>query len=134
MAEDASDQLSQLHIAALKGDTAIGDLVGDRIFDFVPRQTPYPYIIYQISSSEEWDTSTEDGEEHSVYLNVWDDKEGAKRVNRIMRRAKELFHDETAFTLTDHNLVNCRRVSKTVDRDGQLYHGVGLFRAITEET
>lgn len=134
MAEDAADQLIAAYVAAFKADATIGSFCGDRVYNFVPRKTQEPYIIVHITDSDEWDTSTEDGEEHSVYIHVWDDKEGSKRVNRIMRRVKELLHDVTTFVLTDHNLVNCRRVSKQVMRDGQLYHGIGLFRAITEET
>jgi len=135
MAEDAADQLIAAFVAAFKADATIGSTCGDRVFNYVPRRTQEPYIIVHITDSDEWDTDTDDGEEHSVYIHVWDDKEGSKRVNQIMRRVKELLHDEMAsFSLTDHNLVNCRRVSKQVVRDGQLYHGIGLFRAITEET
>lgn len=134
MAEDAAEQLRKAHIAALKADATIQSFVGQRVYDFVPRRTDYPYLIYHITDSDEWDTSTEDGEEHSVYVHVWDDREGAKRADQIMRRVKELLHDVTSYSLTDHNLVNCRRVSKAMEREGQLYHGIGLFRAITEET
>lgn len=134
MAEDAAEQLMKTHITALKADATISALVGNRIFDYIPRNTDYPYIIYHITDSDEWDTSTDDGEEHSVYVHVWDDKEGSKRAHQIMRAAKELLHDETSYSLTDHNLVNCRRVSKRMEREGQLYHGTTLFRAITEET
>jgi hypothetical protein len=134
MAEDAADQLLAVYTVALRADATIDAFCGDRIYNFVPRKTREPYIVIHITDSDEWDTSTEDGEEHSVYIHVWDDKEGSKRVNQIMRRVKELLHDVTTFVLTDHNLVNCRRVSKQVIRDGQLYHGIGLFRAITEET
>ena len=51
-----------------------------------------------------------------------------------MQRVYELLHDVTSYTMADHNLVNCRRVMRTMEREGQLYHGIGLFRAITEET
>lgn len=135
MAEDAADQLISAFTAAFKADATIGTFCGDRIYNFVPRKTKEPYIVIHITDSDEWDTSTDDGEEHSVYVHVWDDKEGSKRTNQILRRVHELLHDNpTGYSLTDHNLVNLRRVSKQVMRDGQLYHGIGLFRAITEET
>lgn len=135
MAEDAADQLIKAFTAALRADGTIHGFVGDRIFNYVPRRNQYPYVVVHITDSDEWDTDTDDGEEHSVYMHVWDDKEGSKRVNKIMRRIHELLHDSMAsYSLTDHNLVNLRRVSKQVQRDGQLYHGIGLFRAITEET
>jgi len=134
MAEDSAEQLMAVHIAALRADGTIVGFVGSRVYDYVPRSTLYPYIVYHISESDEWDTSTDNGEEHSVYVHVWDNKEGSKRVHQIVRRVYELLHDVTSYVLTDHNLVNSRRVRKTVVREGQLYHGIGLFRAVTEET
>lgn len=131
--EASSDELAKVHIAALRADATIGGYVADRVYDFVPRDTPYPYIIYHITDSDEWDTDDEVGEEHSVYIHVFDDKEGSKRARLISKRVQDLFHDNTAYSLTGHNLVNCRRVMATVDREGQLYHSIMLFRAVTEE-
>ena len=133
MAEDASEQLMKAHVAALRADSALQSFIGERVYDYVPRRTDYPYIVYHITDSDEWDTTTDNGDEHSVYIHVWDDKEGSKRARQIMQRAYELLHDVTSYSLTDHNLVNCRRVSRTTDREGQLFHGIGIFRAVTEE-
>ena len=135
MSEDASEQLMKAHIAALRADATLQSLgVGQRVYDYVPRREQYPYIVYHITDSDEWDTTTDNGEEHAVYIHVWDDKEGSKRARKIMQRVYELLHDVTSYSLTDHNLVNSRRVSRTIEREGQLYHGIGLFRAVTEET
>jgi hypothetical protein len=135
MTESSSDQLLITLTAAFKADAQIHNDVADRVFDHVPGRTEYPYLLTHITSSDEWDTSTEDGEEHTLFILVYDDKEGPKRVRRIMRRVKELQHDNaSSYTLTDHNLVNCRRMSETVSREGQLYHGAATYRAITEET
>ena len=135
MAEDAADQLMIAVIDELKLNAGLDILVVRRIFDYVPRNTEYPYITVHITDSGEWDTTSDNGEEHSLYIHAWDDKEGSKRVNQIMRFAFEQLHNSQAnFTLTDHNLINIRRVNKQVVREGQLYHGIGLFRAVTEET
>ncbi len=134
MAQDSSDQVQIAHIAALRADATIAGFVGARVYDYVPRETPYPYIVYHIATSDEWDTTTDNGDEHSVYVHVFDDREGSKRTKQIMQRVYELLHDNTAYSLTDHNMVNSRRVMRTVEREGQLYHGVGLFRVVTEES
>jgi hypothetical protein len=133
MSEDASAELLRVHIEALRADATLQASVGTRVYDYIPRETAYPYVVYHITESDDWDTTTDNGEEHSVYVHVWDDKEGSKRARKIMQRIYELLHDVTAYTLTDHTLVNCRRVSRTMEREGQLYHGIGLFRAVTEE-
>lgn len=134
MAQDSSDQLMKSHIAALRADAAIQADCSQRVYDYLPRNTSAPYIIYTITTSDEWDTTTDDGDQHVVQIQVWDDKEGSKRVRRIMQRIKELLHDNTSFSLTDHNLVNCRRVSRAVVREGQYYQGTITLRAVTEET
>jgi len=133
MSEDASEQLMKAHIAALRGDPQIQTFCGQRVYDYLPRNTVEPYIVYHITDSNEWDTTTENGEEHAVYIHVWDDKEGSKRARQIMQRVYDLLHDVTSYSLTDHVLVNCRRVSRAMEREGQHYHGIGLFRAVTEE-
>lgn len=133
MAQDSALSLQIAHIAALKADATLVSLVGAKVYDYVPEKSAYPYLIYHITDSDEWDTTTDNGDEHSVYVHVFDDAEGSKRARRIMQRVYELLHDVTTYSLTDHQLVNSRRVMRAMEREGQLYHGIGLFRAITEE-
>lgn len=133
MAEDSSLQVQTAHIAALRADATIQSFCGTRVYDYVPENTAYPYIVYHIADSDEWDTTTENGDEHSVYVHVWSDGEGSKETRQLMNRIYEMFHDNASFILTDHVMVNSRRVMRATDREGQLYHGVSLFRVVTEE-
>ncbi len=133
MAQDSALSLQIAHIAALRADATLVSFVGTRVYDYVPEKSAYPYLVYHITDSDEWDTTTDNGDEHSVYVHVFDDAEGSKRARRIMQRVYELLHDVTTYPLTDHKLVNSRRVMRAMEREGQLYHGIGLFRAITEE-
>jgi hypothetical protein len=133
MAQDSALSLQIAHIAALKADATLVSFVGTKVYDYVPEKSAYPYLVYHITDSDEWDTTTDNGDEHSVYVHVFDDAEGSKRARRIMQRVYELLHDVTTYSLTDHKLVNSRRVMRAMEREGQLYHGIGLFRAITEE-
>ena len=100
MSESSSDTLQANHIAALKADGTISSYVGSRIYDYVPRGTTHPYIVYHIPNSSEWDTDGDYGEEHDVYVHVFDDREGSKRAKNIMQRVHELLHDVTSYTLT----------------------------------
>ena len=111
MAEDSGEQLMKAHIAALRADSTIQSFCGQRVYDYIPRGENYPYIVYHIPTSDEWDTTTDNGDEHTVYVHVWDDKEGSKRGRQIMQRIYELLHDMTSYILTDHYLVNCRRMT-----------------------
>lgn len=133
MAQDSALSLQIAHIAALKADATLVSFVGTKVYDYVPEKSAYPYLVYHIADSDEWDTTMDNGDEHSVYVHVFDDAEGSKRARRIMQRVYELLHDVTTYSLTDHKLVNSRRIMRAMEREGQLYHGIGLFRAITEE-
>lgn len=133
MARDAASELIKVVIETLRSDGILNASLDRRVYDYIPRKTPYPYITAHITDSEEWDTDTDNGEKHYVYVHVWDDKEGANRVDRLLRRVYELLHENVGYSLTDHNLVNMRRTMKHVEREGQLYHGMTTFRAVTEE-
>lgn len=134
MAEDAALELQKKHIALLRADVTLQGLIGQRVFDYVTRRTEYPYVVYLIDTSEEWDFSDADGEEHSITIHAYSDHEGSKEARNILNRVHELIQDVTTPVLTDHNFVNCRRTTKDMTREGQVYHGVALYRAVTEET
>lgn len=133
MADDSALSLARAHLVLLRSDAQLATIVLDRIFDYIPRSIPYPFVIYHITNGDEWDTTCDNGEEHTVFIHAYDDYEGPKRARQVMRRVFELIHDKTNLPLVDHNLVNCRRVFHTMDREEQLYHGVSRYRAITEE-
>lgn len=133
MAESPQLAVQIAHIALLRADATIQGYVGSRVVDYIPRKSEYPYVIYQVTDDDEWDTDTDNGQEMSVYIHVWDDAEGTVRARRIMQRCYELLHNNVSTSLTDHNLVNCRRQRSFMERDGQLYHGMTIFRVVTEE-
>lgn len=134
MAEDSALELQKAHIALLKGDAGLQALIGQRVFDYVARNTTYPYIRYFNEGASEWDHSDADGETHLIQIHAFSDAEGSLEVRKILRVAHELIQGVTTLSLTDHNLVNCRRTGSDVFREGQVYHGIGLYRAVTEET
>lgn len=135
MAEDASYALQVAHRNALLAASAVTDLVSTRIYDYVPEREVFPYIELGASSTQEWDTSTDFGAQHLVTFHVWSRAEGKKEALAICRAIKETLRNNTALALTDHNLVNMQFLLSDVirDNDGQSYHGVVQYRAITEE-
>ena len=65
MAEDSALELQKAHIALLKGDAGLQAFIGQRVFDYVARNTDYPYIRYFNEGASEWDHSDADGENPS---------------------------------------------------------------------
>jgi hypothetical protein len=137
-AQDPSWELQTAIVGRLKADVALARLTGGkaRIYDYVPEREEFPYIVYENPNTAEWDTSSEYGSAQVLQINVWSRREGAKEARLILRRVQNLLHDQEAgLTLNGHKLVNLRMTFQQMvkEPDGQHYHGVLRFRAITEE-
>jgi len=138
---DPGFELQKAMRAAIMADVTLKALVSDpvRLYDLVPESAPMPYIAYDEPGALEWDvTPTETdagfGHEHTVMLHVWSAYEGKKEIGAILYRLECIFRDWSA-SLTGHRLINIRYQfqDRLRDPDGQAYHGVIQFRAVTEE-
>jgi hypothetical protein len=130
----ASWELQKSIHAALSGTAALTALLGGpRIYDDVPRGVEFPYVTLGESTVRDWGTSTEDGQEHVVTVNVWSRANGEREVTQIMAAIRDALHD-VALTLTGYQLVNLRQEfsDSRRDADGETYRGLLRYRAVTE--
>lgn len=129
-------ELATAVIVALRADaTLIAQVAAAKILAYVPEGTDEPYIEIVENSTGEWDTDTDNGKVHTVSISAWSSQEGPKEVQNILRAVYDVLQDNVSLSLTGHNLVNMRYLFQDVVRepDGQLYHGIVQFRAVTEE-
>lgn len=138
---DPAWELQKAIFATLGADADLATAMGGTvtIYDYAPERAPMPYVVIDEPGTSEWDvtpTETDDGfgKEHTVMLHCWSSYEGKKEVNAMLR-AIEMALRDYAPTLTDHRLVNIRYQfsDRLRDPDGQAFHGVIQFRAVTEE-
>lgn len=138
---DPAFELQKAMRAAILSDVTLRTLVSDpvRLYDHVPENAPMPYIQHDEPGTAEWDvtpTETDEGygHEHNIMLHVWSAYEGKQEINAILYRLEQIFRDWRA-SLTGHRLVHIRYQfsDRLRDPDGQAYHGVIQFRAVTEE-
>jgi Protein of unknown function (DUF3168) len=89
--------------------------------------------IRSLRSDRDWSTGTEDGAEHDLTLHVWSRSGGKKQVQEILEAIKSVLHDRP-LALPDHHLVNLRyELSEArLDPDGDTFHGIVRYRAMTE--
>jgi hypothetical protein len=130
----ASWSLQQAVYAAITTDPGILALVGAaRLFDDVPQGTPYPYITLGQSTSRDWSTGSDGGEEHILTLHVWSRAGGRRETHEIMGALRSALHDRT-LAVAGHRLVNLRHELSEARRepDGDTYHGIVRLRAVTE--
>lgn len=126
--------LQRAVFSALSKDAALVALLGSaKIYDDVPQRTDFPYVSFGQSTERDWSTATEDGAEHLVTLHVWSRAVGRKEVRTILEAVRAVLHD-AVLTLTGHRLVNLRHEFSDTrrDPDGETYHGIVRYRAVTE--
>jgi len=134
MAEVASWALQRGVYQALAGSLDLTTLLaGVRVYDHAPQSALYPFIILGQSVIRDWSTGTEDGAEHNLTLHVWSRTGGKKQVLEIIEAIKDVLHDQP-LALPDHHLVNLRHEfsEARLDPDGDTFHGVVRYRAVTE--
>lgn len=133
----ASWALQQAVFATLTVSDDIQSHVGDppRVFDAVPRGAAFPYIVVGDDGETNWDTATESGSEHRLTVHVWSREAGHKEIKTIAEAVRECL-DGASLSLTGHNLVDLRFLTADFMRepDGETFHAVLRFRAVTEPT
>lgn len=141
-----ADPILELQAAvrtALLADATLATLMGGtvRFYDYVPEDSAQPYIVYRSGNVAAWDTDETDaktgfGHEHMFTFNIWSSYEGTQEALNILRRIYDLMqNDAGTLSLATHTLVNLRFMFQDIvpEPDGQSYHAVAQYRAITEE-
>lgn len=137
MSEDAAYELQLALVPWLKNDPSVSAFIGERVFDFVPRdpatgkvtaQFPFVALGEEQEIPENYDCI--EGSEIFLDLHVWSRDPGFREAKRIANAVKASLND-AELPLTDNALVyfvyDGRRVMR--DPDGLTSHAVLTFRA-----
>ena len=130
----SSFALQKAFFLQLTADAALALLLGGpRIYDDVPVRGEFPYVTFGQTTERDWSTGTDDGAEHVVTLHVWSRAAGRKEADEILDAVKAALHNQP-LSLTGHRLVNLRHEFSDArrDADGESYHGITRYRAVTE--
>src|SRR5262245_10637340 len=136
MTEVASWALQRGVYQALVGSSAITSLLGGaRIYDHALQAASFPFITLGQSVIRDWSTGTEDGGEHNLTLHVWSRGGGKDQTLEIIEAIKGALRDQPP-SLSDHHLINLRHEfsEARLDPDGDTFHGIVRYRAVTEPT
>lgn len=115
--------------AALSTDQALGGMIKG-VFDDVPQDTEYPYVVVGEETTVNNGSKTVDGQEYTLTIHVWSRYRGLKETKLIMERVYEILHNQ-ALVVSGAALVNLRQefTSTLMDADGLTRHGIMRFRA-----
>ena len=110
----------------LNGDATLDGIIGNnKIFDNVPQDTAYPYVVIGNINVINTGTKTLDGNEYNVDIDIWSEYRGKKEISDAMERIYELLHD-TTYSVSGANFVNSqvRSTITLVENDGITRHAV----------
>ncbi len=132
MTADAQWPLQGAIHAALVADVTLDGLISGRVYDHVPQDSVYPYLVIGDATARDFDTKTEDGMEHTLTVHSWSRYRGLSEAKAIMAATADVL-DGQGLTVTGHALTLIRfEFSATfLEPDGLTRHGVQRFRAIT---
>lgn len=134
MMASAAIELQKSVFAALSGNSALTTVLGaNRIHDHAPANLSFPYVTFGRSTVTDWETDTEEGNEHLFTLHVWSNAKGKSQALELMTLIRNILHD-ASLTVSGYELVNLRQEFEEVryDADNIVYHGVLRYRAVTE--
>lgn len=134
MSADPSLDLQGAVVQRLRNAAGVLALVGDRVFDHVPPQTPFPYVSYGSDSLIQDDVSCITAYEVSVQIDVWSRAEGQPEMKRIAGAIRAALHDAEFDVGTDHALVLMEHETTRYigDPDGITLHGAITFKALID--
>jgi hypothetical protein len=116
----------------LIADAGVDALVNNRIYDNIPEQETFPYIV--IGRNDTFDdhgSHTTNGFSGDLQIDVWDNGRGAKTTKQVMAAIYTVLH-KTELTITGHSTINLRRASTStlIEDDGVTYHGISRYTFI----
>ena len=125
--------LQQAIFTALDGAT-INDADGNAItgvFDDVPENTAYPYVVIGEETATNIDTKDKDAHEHTLTIHVWSQYRGRKEIKNIMSSVYTTLHN-ASITVSGASLVNIRHEFENTltEADGITRQGVMRFRVV----
>ena len=102
------------------------------VFDDVPENTAYPYVVIGEETSVNLGTKTLDAHEHTLTIHAWSQYRGGMRdVKVIMQQIFTALHNSD-ITVSGASLVNIRHEFEQVllEQDGITRHGIMRFRVV----
>jgi hypothetical protein len=131
-----SFDLQTIVYSTLNGDSTLDGIVGNnKIFDNVPQDTGYPYVVIGNESAINRGTKTLDGNEYTIDIEVWSQYRGKKEIKEAMERVYNLFHDAT-YSVSGADMVvsQVRNVITLTENDGITRHGVITLSVIVYDS
>lgn len=130
------EELQKAIFLVLDGDATLGALI-DSIYDYVPDNAVFPYLVIGDFTSVTFDDKTSDGANTTVTLHAFTQDKDKQVAHQIIARTYDLLHN-AELSVTGQNLIllrsdNFLQVFQERTDNNTTYHGVVRYRALTRE-
>lgn len=110
--------------------TELGDKVNG-VFDYVPEDTKFPYIVIGRVQSTPERTKTTIGERIEVELDIWSSAKGKKETINIVNLIEDALEGE--LTIPGADLIDQDITSiEVLEEINDLYHGTVVFEVLLD--
>jgi len=122
--------LQQAVLDALAANSSVPE-----VYDHVPRDATFPYVVYGPAHVMAEDSKTDTGFDHIVTLNVWSRYRGGKETRAIFQALYDTLHHKTL--AVDGQAVvfgMFLNADFSLDEDGLTYFAAVRFTFITQNS
>ena len=123
-----ADPTQALHEALL---IKLNDLCTCAVWDAVPQNAPYPYVVVDNYNRENMDGLTARRDDRQVYLSVWSEVAGQAEVNSILEEIGQLHNADLPLTTGTVASLRVMRSDTNRDADGVTFMGRATLRILT---
>lgn len=115
--------------------TALSGNITPAVYDHVPEDSTFPYVVIGEDLANEFDTDTEQGYETLITFHIWSRYRGKKEIKDTDKEIYDMLHRQD-LTISGQYTINLMwENSETIlDADGLTYHGIVEYRLISEQT
>lgn len=107
-------------------------IVSDRVYDDVPQDTVFPYVVIGDDTSIPWDQDCKTGADTTLTIHAWSRYSGRKEVKDMLQAIYNGLHNFELNVTGGHNVLCQAEYEETfLDPDGATRHGVIRFRLLT---
>jgi len=103
------------------------------IFDDVPQDADFPYVVIGEDTGLPWDDDVDTGIEGTLMIHSWGRAAGRREIKLIQNEIYNALHRNSFFTDSGRAIeCVCEMADSFMDPDGITRHGVQRFRMIMQ--
>jgi hypothetical protein len=104
------------------------------VFDNVPQNSPYPYVVVGDDTAVPWDTDDSLGTEATVTVHAWSQYRGRAEAKELLQQIYTALHRQDIAVENAVTIESIAEFQQTiVESDGLTRHGIIRFRITVDQ-